>query len=129
MKTLISYVAVTIFVLASSFTIDVQQNLNHKTTYNCFNYLRGHRQGKSGVNLSWAVNDPSIDHFTIEQFFEGDDYAYPVGSEVKFNGSSTYKVVLTDVFPGNITYRVTAVRADGTSECSPLEQVRIVQRK
>ncbi|HYK57433.1 MAG TPA: hypothetical protein VEV15_13280 [Flavisolibacter sp.] len=32
MKTLISYVALTVFILASSFTIDVQQNLNRKST-------------------------------------------------------------------------------------------------
>jgi hypothetical protein len=129
MKTLISYVAVTIFVLASSFTIDVQQNLNQQTTYNCFNYLRGHRQGKSGVSLTWSVNDPTIDHFNIEVFYDGDDTPYAVGEPVKFNGTAPYKVTLTDVFPGNMTYRITAVRADGTYDCSPLEQVRIVQRK
>lgn len=130
MKTLISYVAVTIFVLASSFTIDVQQNLNHQTTYNCFNYLRGHRQGKSSINLSWSVNDPTIDHFKIEQFYEGDyDYGYEVATPVRFDGSSRYEVVLKDVFPGNLTYRVTAVRTDGTSECSPFETVKLMQRK
>jgi hypothetical protein len=127
MKTLISYVALTVFVLASSFTIDVQENLNHKPTYDCFNYLRAHRQGKAGVGLTWAVSSNDIVQFVVERSYDG-DFWEPAGS-VNFNGSSSYKFTDKEVYPGFISYRITAVKADETTECSPIEQIRIVQRK
>ena len=127
MKTLISYVAVFVFVLASSFTIDVQQHLNQKqTTNNCFSYFRAHRQGKSGVGMAWAVASNDIVQFVIERSFDGGEFYDPIGS-VNFNGAASYKFVDRETYPGYIQYRVTAVKADGTTECSPVEQMRIVQ--
>ena len=128
MKTLISYVALTVFVLASSFTIDVQENLNHKSTENCFNYFRTHRQGKAGVGMTWAVSSSDIVEFVVERSYDFGEYYEPAAS-VPFNGASSYKFTDNGVFPGYITYRVTAVKTDGSTECSPVEQIRIVQRK
>jgi hypothetical protein len=128
MKTLISYVALTVFVLASSFTIDVQENLNHKSaTYNCFSFLRAHRAGKAAVGLSWSVSSNDIVQFVVERSYDS-EYFESAG-DVTFNNSASYKFTDNNVYPGYIWYRVTAVKADGTTECSPLEQIRIVQRK
>ena len=127
MKTLISYVALALFVVTSSFTIDVQRNLNeHSTSSNCFNYFRTHRQGK-GAGLTWAVTSNEIVQFVVEKSYDG-EFFEPAAS-VEFNGASSYKFIDNDVFPGYITYRVTAIKGDGTSECSPTDQIRIVQRK
>ncbi|HEU0110349.1 MAG TPA: hypothetical protein VFQ73_05700 [Flavisolibacter sp.] len=128
MKTLISYVALTVFVLASSFTIDVQENLNHKaTTYNCFSYFKAHRQGKAGVGMNWSVASTDIVEFVIERSY--DEEYFETAGTVGFNGATSYKFTDNDVYPGYITYRITAVKADGTTECSPVEKIRIVQRR
>jgi hypothetical protein len=127
MKTLISYVAIMLLVVTSSFTIDAQQNLNEKSnTYNCFSYFRTHRQGK-GAGMTWAVSSSEIVQFVVERSYDG-EFFEPAGS-VDFNGASSYKFIDETVYPGYITYRVTAVHADGTTECSPTDQIRIVQRK
>ena len=128
MKTLISYVALTVFVLASSFTIDVQENLNHKPTNNCFSYLKAHRQGKGGAGLMWAVSSNDIVEFIVERSYDFGEYYEQAGS-VRFNGASSYRFADKEAYPGYIWYRVTAVKADGTTECSPVEEIRIVLRK
>jgi len=128
MKTLISYVALTVFVLASSFTIDVQQSLNQQSNKpnDCFSYFRAHRQGKLGVAMTWAVSTPDVVQFVIERSY--DDYYYePIGS-VDFNGASSYKFMDSTPYPGTGIYRIRAVKADGSTECSPIEKVRIIQR-
>jgi hypothetical protein len=125
MKTLISFVAVSAFILMSSFTIDVQQHLNHQSTSNCFNYFRTHRQGK-GIAMDWSVSATDVVQFIVEKSYDG-EYFEPSNS-VSSNGASSYKFIDNDVFPGYISYRVTAVMADGSTESSPVETVRIVQR-
>ena len=125
MKTLISYVALTVFVLASSFTIDVQENLNRKSTNSCFSHLNVHRQGK-GVTTAWAVSSADVVEFVVERSY--DDYYYePVGS-VSFNGASRYKFTDNDPYPGTTIYRVTAVMADGSTETSAVQTVKIMKR-
>lgn len=128
MKTLVSYVALTIFVLASSFTIDVQQNLNQqsKKTTGCFNYFRAHRQGKLGTAMTWSVSSPDVVQFVVERSYDGD--FYEEASSVNFDGSSSYKFVDQDVYPGMIYYRIKAVKADATTEYSAVETVHIVQK-
>jgi hypothetical protein len=44
-----------------------------------------------------------------------------------FNGTSSYKAKDNGLFGGYIYYRVTAIMSDGTSECSPVEMIKIVQ--
>jgi hypothetical protein len=124
MKTLIAYVALTTLVLTSSFTIDAQQKLNAQSTQG-FGYFRVHRMGKS-VSLSWAVATPDAVQFVIERSYDG-DYFEPVGS-VDNNGGSAYKFNDNTIFPGTLYYRVRAVNADASSECTSVQTVRIVQR-
>ena len=125
MKTLISFVAVGAFILMSSFTIDVQQNLNQKSTTNCFNYFRTHRQGKA-IAMTWSISSADVTQFIVEKSYDG-EYYEPACS-VNYNGGSSYKFIDNDVFPGYVSYRITAVKADGSTESSPVETVRIVQR-
>jgi hypothetical protein len=126
MKTLISFVVLSVFVLTSSFTIDAQQKINtHSKAFNCFDYLRLHRQGK-GISVNWSVSDPSIVSFVVERSY--DELNYEPAGAVNFTGSSSYKILDNNVSAGFITYRVIAVKSDGSTECSPIEKVRIVQR-
>jgi hypothetical protein len=62
----------------------------------------------------------------VERSYDGDFYDNV--NTVNFNGSSSYKAKDVSVFPGVIYYRVTAVKSDGTTECSPVEAIRIIQR-
>ncbi len=127
MKTLLSYLVITALILTSSFTVNQQQQLNdHQSTNSCFNNFRVHRQGKAGVSLNWSVTIPDIAGFEVERSYDG-EFFEPINT-VNFNGSSTYKYHDNGVYPGTIYYRITAVKSDGSKECSPVESARIVQR-
>lgn len=127
MKTLFSCLAVTALIIMSSFTVNQQQQLNQEQTLNsCFSNFRIHREGKAGVTLNWAIATPDVTQFVVERSYDGE--FFEGFNNVSFNGSATYKVKDTNVFPGYIYYRITAVKADGSTECSPVEMIRIVQR-
>ena len=130
MKTLISYVAFAALVLMSSFTIDTQQKLNQQSSQSapssCFNYFRLHRQAQ-GVAMTWATSDNQIVQFVVEKSY--DDYYYESAGAVNNNNNGSFKFVDNDVFPGFVYYRIMAIKADGSVECSPVESVRIVKRK
>jgi hypothetical protein len=124
MKTLISYVAFLALILTSSFTIDTQQQMNEKAS-GCFSHFRLHRQAQ-GVGLNWAVSSPDVSQFLIERSY--DDYNYEEAGIVPGNSASTYRYFDKEVFPGFIHYRIVAIKTDGTTECSPVEKVRIVKK-
>jgi hypothetical protein len=127
MKTLLSYLAVAALIFTSSFTVNQQQQLNEqKSISSCFSSFRVHRQGKAGVSLNWTVGVAGISKFVVERSYDG-EFFDPV-NPVNFNGSSSYKYQDNDIYPGMIYYRITAVHSDGTTECSPVEMIRIVQR-
>lgn len=125
MKTILSLFAVALMFVTSSFTINEQQKLNQKSTAGTFSYLRAHRQGKS-VAVDWAVASPDVVQFVVERSYD-QSYFEPVG-EVNFNGASAYKYSDNAAFPGHAYYRVTAVKADGSTESSDVALVRIIQR-
>jgi len=124
MKTLISSLALFLLIVTSSFTIDAQQKLNEQNA-ECFNYFRAHRQNK-GVAMSWSVSTSNVVEFVVEKSY--DDYYYEPSGSVPYTGGNSYKFVDNNVYPGYIYVRVTAVKSDGTTECSPVQRVRIVQR-
>jgi len=126
MKALVSYLAVAALIVASSFTVSQQKQLNQKSVNSCFTRFNVHRAGKANIEITWAVSVPGITQFVIERSYDGEFFDNL--NTVNFNGSASYKSKDMDVFPGYIYYRVTAVKADGTTECSPVEAVRIVQR-
>ena len=126
MKTLISFIALTALIVTSSFTIETQQKLNEQSQTGCFNNVRAHRQGKGGVTTTWAVSATNIVSFVVERSY--DDWFYENAGTVNFNGTSSYKFTDNSLFPGIIYYRITAIKSDGTTECSQVVSVRIVQR-
>jgi hypothetical protein len=126
MKALVSYLAVAALIVASSFTVSQQKQLNQKSVNSCFARFNVHKAGKSNVELTWTVSENGISQFVVERSYDGEFYENQ--NIVDFNGSSSYKLKDMDVFPGYIYYRVTALKTDGSTECSPVEKVRIVQR-
>lgn len=126
MKALVSYLAVAALIVASSFTVSQQKQLNQESVNSCFTRFNAHRAGKANIELTWNVSAAGITQFIIQRSYDGE--FFDDLNSVPFNGSSSYKSKDMDVFPGYIYYRVTAVKADGTTECSPVEVVRIVQR-
>ena len=124
MKTLISYVTLTVFVLASSFTIDVQENLNRQSTNPCFTHVNVHCQEK-GVTAAWTVSSPDVIQFIVERSYDDEGYE-PVGS-VSFNGASRYNFTDNDPYPGTSMYRVTAVMANGSTKSSAVKTVQAVK--
>lgn len=126
MKALVSYLAVAALIVASSFTVSQQKQLNQPAPNSCFGRFNVHRAGKAKIELVWTVSENGITQFQVERSYDG-EFFDPV-TTVDFNGSSSYKTKDADIYPGTIYYRVTAVKSDGTTECSPVESVRIVQR-
>jgi hypothetical protein len=126
MKALVSYLLVAALVVASSFTVSQQKELNQQSVNNCFSRINVHRAGKANVEITWNVSSADITQFVVERSYDGDFYENV--ANVHFNGSSSYKSKDVDLFPGVIYYRVTAIKSDGTTECSPVETIRIVQR-
>ena len=91
-----------------------------------FKSFRIHRQG-SGVALSWEPAAASVHHFQIERSYDGE--FFETVTLVNSNGTSIHRFTDENVFPGYIHYRITAVNLDGTTETSPVQMIRIVQRK
>jgi hypothetical protein len=125
MKALFSYMAVAALIVASSFTVNKQKELNQQSVTNCFARFNVHRAGKANIQLTWTVSSPDISTFVVQRSYDGE--FFDDIDNVPFNGSSSYKSKDNGVFPGVIYYRVTAVKSDGTTECSPVETARIVQ--
>ena len=125
MKAFVSYLAVAALIVASSFTVSQQKQLNQQSLNSCFSRFNVHRAGKADIELTWSVSSGDIKQFIVERSYDGDFYDNV--TNVNFSGSSSYKSKDVGVFPGFIYYRVTAVKSDGTTECSPVETIRIVQ--
>lgn len=125
MKALVSYLAVAAMIVASSFTVSQQKQLNQQAPNSCFGRFNVHRAGKSSIELTWTVSENGITKFQVERSYDG-EFFDPV-TALDFNGSSSYKIKDADVFPGVIFYRITAIKSDGSTECSPVESVRIVK--
>lgn len=126
MKALVSYLAVAALIVASSFTVSQQKQLNQSTN-SCFARINVHKAGKSDIEVTWTVSSADISQFAVERSYDGEFFENV--NTVNFNGSSSYKLKDNDVFPGYIYYRVTASKTDGSTECSPVEVIRIVSRK
>ena len=126
MKALLSYLAVAALIVASSFTVNKQKELNLHSVNSCFSRFNVHRAGKANTELTWVVSSADITKFVVERSYDGE--FFDLLTDVNFNGSSSYKVKDVEVYPGYIYYRITALKSDGSAECSPVETVRIVKR-
>jgi hypothetical protein len=125
MKALVSYLAVAALIVASSFTVSQQKQLNQESVNSCFARFNVHRAGRAATELSWTVSSADITQFVVERSYDGDYFEN--ATTVDFNGSSSYRVKDSNVYPGYIFYRVTAVKSDGSTECSSVEKVLIAQ--
>ena len=96
-----------------------------------FSFFRTHRQGK-GVSASWGVtSNAGVVGFQVQKTYEDPTDPYAVWedvSSVACNGSRSYKANDNSVFPGSISYRVSALLNNGTSIESAISTVRIVAR-
>lgn len=89
-----------------------------------FDYFRVHRQG-SGIAMTWACSTANVVQYTIERSEDG-EFFNPIGGMV-YNGTGTYKYKDVSVYPGVISYRIAALKSDGSTEYSPVETVRLVR--
>lgn len=93
-----------------------------------FGYFRVHRQ-HNDVALTWAVTDPaSVTHFTVERSFDG-SWFFELDEVGCSAATPSFKYRDTGAFPGYLHYRIVAHHADGSTEKSPVEMIRIVSRK
>ena len=128
MKTIPFLALFAILILSSSYvstviaTPQTEQAVNNE-----FKQFRIHRQGNA-VSLSWAVATPDVSHFVIERSFDEGEFFETV-TEMGCTGNAVHKY--SDAFQsgGVFTYRVVAVKSDGTHVYSANETIRIVQRK
>ena len=128
MKTVPFLALFAILILSSSYVSTVITTpTTEQTVDNEFKQFRIHRQGNA-VSLSWAVAAPDVSHFVIERSFDEGEF-FETLTELGCTGSATHKY--NDPFQsgGVFTYRVVAVKSDGTQVYSQNQTIRIVQRK
>lgn len=123
--------------LALSFTATHAQSGGGSTPTNgkgntpsgqAFGYFRIHRQS-ADVSLNWAVANPSaVSKFIVERSYDG-FWFFEVDEVGASSTEPLYKYRDTGAFPGYLYYRVVAHHADGSTENSPVEMIRIVSRK
>jgi hypothetical protein len=96
-----------------------------------FAFFRTHRQGK-GVTASWGLtSNAGVVGFEVQKTYEDPTDPYAVWEDVSSlpcEGSRSYKTTDNSVFPGSISYRVSAVLSDGSKIESGISSVRIVSR-
>jgi hypothetical protein len=94
-----------------------------------FSFFRVHRQGKNGVTATWGLtSNDGVSGFSVDKTYEDptDEYAYwETVSSIPSTGARSYKCTDTGVYPGSITYRVTAYLNDGRAVISEMTTIQI----
>jgi hypothetical protein len=94
-----------------------------------FSFFRVHRQGKNGVTATWGLSSSDgVSGFSVEKTYEdpNDEYAYwETVSAMPCTGERSYKCTDAGVYPGTITYRVTAFLNDGRAVLSEMASIQI----
>ena len=92
-------------------------------------FFRTHRQGR-GITASWGLtSEAGVVVFQVKKTYEDPTDPYAVWedvSSVSCNGSRSYKCTDSNVFPGNISYKIVGQKADGTIIESGISTARIV---
>jgi hypothetical protein len=139
MKTQLSAFAISAMIITSGFTTvasehSVDTQLKVKAGYvqsPVFTSFSTHRQGK-GIALSWAVETTaSVVSFSIKKTYEDTTDPYAFWEDVislPDDGSRSYRFTDDNVFPGFISYRISALLSDGTIVESGISTVHIVSR-
>ncbi|MBI3137799.1 MAG: hypothetical protein HYZ15_04365 [Sphingobacteriales bacterium] len=138
MKNVALIIVASLMIVLSAFTkpaqeSPVQQNckgVQSSSLLTGFDFFRTHRQGKDGITSTWGFNAAqTITGFILERTYEdpADPYAYwETVALVPASGLRSYKATDTNVFPGFVSYRVTAVQGTTTVEVSNVSTVHIV---
>lgn len=125
MKTVTTFVFLLFVTLSPAVATHVSSSLSApKKVTGCFDYFRAHRQG-TGVAMTWASSTADVVQYTIERSEDG-EFFNPIGGMTS-NGTGTHKYKDDNVYPGVISYRIAALKSDGSIEYSPVEIVRIVR--
>lgn len=128
MKTILTFAFVAFLaVTTSAVATNVHPSYTQSATSSCFSYFRVHRQ-MNGAGLLWAINQPGVTEFKIERSYDGGEF-YEEVTTLPAHSAAQYRFTDGGVFPGYISYRITAFMADGTESISQVETVRIVSRK
>jgi hypothetical protein len=136
MKTQFSTFAISAMILsAATFSVPVNSPVTKKTVTveqaqsPGFAFFRTHRQGR-GVNASWGLtSNAGVVGFEVQKTYEDPTDPYAVWEDVSSlpcEGNRSYKCTDNSVFPGSISYRVSAVLSDGSKVESGISAVRIV---
>lgn len=96
-----------------------------------FDFFRTHRQGKAGITATWGYAGEAavVTGYVVEKTYEdpADPYAYwETVATVPATGARSYKVTDTGVYPGYISYRITAVSGVDPVTVSGISTVHIV---
>jgi hypothetical protein len=96
-----------------------------------FEFFRTHRQGRNGVTATWGITNPGHDVacFIVERTYDdpADPYAtWDIVSNTPCNGARSYKCTENGVFPGFISYRVTAHMTAGGTQTTPVSTIHIL---
>jgi hypothetical protein len=118
----VAFLAVTTSAVATT----VHPSYTQSAATSCFSYFRAHRQ-LNGVSMMWGVSQQGAKQFKIERSYDGE--FFDEVAEVTAHGGAQYRYIDREVFPGYITYRITATMEDGTIQLSQFQTVRIVVRK
>lgn len=139
MKTQLSAFAISAMIITTGISSVAAENSVNPTINVKAGYVQGpvftsfstHRQGK-GIALTWSVESTAgVVNFTIQKTYEDVTDPYAVWEDVTSlpeDGSRSYKFTDDNVFPGFISYRITATLIDGTTVQSGISTVQIVSR-
>lgn len=139
MKTQLSAFAISAMIITTGFSpatseysVDTKLKVNAEYVQSpVFTSFSTHRQGK-GIALSWAVESfAGVVNFSIQRTYEDVTDPYAVWEDISSLpavGSKFYRYTDDNLFPGFISYRISALLSDGTTAESVISTVHIVSR-
>lgn len=95
-----------------------------------FDFLRVHRQGKLGVTATWSLTDINgVESFSIQRTYQDPTDPFSIWEEagtVACDLSRSFKYTDTNITPGQIYYKVVALKSDGSTFTSEIADVKIL---
>jgi hypothetical protein len=131
LSTLFVFWLCTAFSPVTAFRSEENPSVGKASVVSTFDFFRTHRQGRAGITATWGISGPGNDvsGFLVERTYEdpADPYAnWEIVSAMQNAGARSMKCTDTNIFPGFISYRVTALLFSGGAYVSPVSTVHIV---
>ncbi len=139
MKKLLSFIAIAILIVSSSWinhamknekAIDASVKESALLLTPDFTTFRTHRQGKDGVTTVWSLSSENgVMGYTVLRTYEDptDPYAFwETVTQSPCRSARSYKHTDDNVFPGYISYCVVANMSGGGEVISPVSTIRIL---